>query len=440
MNLVFDTYGNEKQKECARAWIDKTTIDIVYGGAKGGAKSYTGCALIFGDAFTYPGTHYFIARKTLADVRKFTIPSIHEVFQHWGVDNKKYFKFNGHDNFYELHNGSRIYLLEAKHMPSDPKYYRFGSMQMTRGWIEEAGEFNKDAKNNLQASVGRWKNEKYNLAPKLLQTCNPSHNYLYLDYFKKWRDGTLKDHIKFIQALPQDNKKLPKDYVNNLLKILSPNEIERLIRGNWDYDDSPDTLCDYDAICDIFTNSHVVPGELRISADLAMQGRDRFVAGHWTGLIANLDIDQLKSTGKSIVNDLEQLKNSRGVPNSKIVADSDGLGAYLNSYIENIKSFHGNARPNDEQYANLKSECGFKLAEVINNRKLKVNCTLEQRESIKTELSICLRRDRVDADETKKRLISKEKSKESLQHSPDYFDWLLMGMYFEVQEDYEVFA
>ena len=440
MNLVFDTNGNEKQKDCARAWIDETTIDIVYGGAKGGAKSYTGCQLIFADAFTYPGTHYFIARKKLADVRKFTIPSIHEVFQHWGVDSKKYYKFNGVDNYYELHNGSRVYLLEAKHMPSDPKYYRFGSMQMTRGWIEEAGEFNKDAKNNLQASIGRWKNTEYNLTPKLLQTCNPSHNYLYLDYFKKWRDGTLEDWKQFIQALPQDNKKLPKSYVENLLKILSPNEINRLIRGDWDYDDSPDALCDYDAICDIFTNDHVLQGELRISADLAMQGRDRFVAGHWTGLIANLDIDQPKSTGKSIVANLEQLKNSRGVPNSRIVADSDGLGAYLESYIENIKAFHGNARANDEQYVNLKSECGFKLAEVINKRELKVNCTVEQREVIKTELSICLRRYNIDADETKKRLISKEKAKESLQHSPDYFDWLLMGMFFEVQEEFDIFA
>jgi len=440
MNVIFDTHGNEKQKECARAWIDKVIIDIVYGGSKGSAKSYTGCSLIFGDAFTYPGTHYFIARKTLADVRKFTIPSIHEVLQHWGIDNKKYYKFNGQDNYYELHNKSKVFLLDAKHLPSDPLYERFGSMQMTRGWIEEAGEFNKNAKSNLQASVGRWKNIEYDLPPKLLQTCNPSHNYLYTDYFKKWRDGSIEDWKCFIQALPQDNKMLPDNYIDNLFKILSPNEIERLIRGNWDFDDSPDALCDYDAICDIFTNSHVPPGELRISADLAMQGRDRFIAGHWTGLIANLDIDQPKSSGKSIVTSLEQLKNDRGVPNSRIVADSDGLGAYLGSYIENIKEFHGNSKPNDAQYANLKSECGFKLAEVINNRELKVNCTREQQENIKAELSVCLRRYKVDADESKKRLIPKENAKESLQHSPDYFDWLLMGMFFEVKKEYDIFA
>ena len=50
MKLLFDTHGNEKQKECCRAWADPVVTDIVYGGAKGGAKSFTGCKLIFHDA------------------------------------------------------------------------------------------------------------------------------------------------------------------------------------------------------------------------------------------------------------------------------------------------------------------------------------------------------------------------------------------------------
>ena len=102
MKLTFDTYGNEKQKLCAEKWCDKTTRNIVYGGAKGGGKSYVGVSLIFGDAFIYPNTHYFIARKSLTNIRKFTIPSIIEVFQHWGI-NEKYYKYNGQDNYYQLY-------------------------------------------------------------------------------------------------------------------------------------------------------------------------------------------------------------------------------------------------------------------------------------------------------------------------------------------------
>ena len=193
-------------------------------------------------------------------------------------------------------------------------------------------------------------------------------------------------------------------------------------------------LCDYDAISDIFTNNHVTPSSQRyISADLAMQGRDRFVAGHWVGLIGYIDIDMEKSTGKEIEEAIKRLKFEKGVPDSHIVADSDGLGAYLESYIDHIKSFHGGTRANDPEYANLKSECGFKLAELINNRNIWIKCSKDQEERIKEEISVCLKRDKVDADEYRKRLIPKSIMKEKLGRSPDYLDFMLIRMYFEVE-------
>ena len=137
MEIEFNTYGNEKQKEVCRHWIDDSVTDLVYGGSKGSGKSYLGCSLIFSDALTYPETFYFIARRQLIDLRKYTIPSIYEVFGHWGLD-KRYFRYQGNDNYFELYNKSRVYLIDAKYMPTDPLYQRFGSMQMTRGWIEEA--------------------------------------------------------------------------------------------------------------------------------------------------------------------------------------------------------------------------------------------------------------------------------------------------------------
>ena len=145
MEIKFNVKGNRKQLEAAKYWIDDTTTSLVYGGAKGGGKSYLGVSLIFGDAFMYPGTRYFIARKTLADLVKHTIPSIYEVFGHWGITENMY-KFDGKNNMFKLHNGSEVLFLDAKYLPSDPMYTRFGSMQMTRGWIEEAGEFEEEGR------------------------------------------------------------------------------------------------------------------------------------------------------------------------------------------------------------------------------------------------------------------------------------------------------
>lgn len=432
MELTFNTNGNEKQKDVARAWLDPTVTDIVYGGSKGSGKSFLGCSLIFGDAFIYAGTHYFISRTSLTDLRKFTIPSVHEVLGKWGIPSHLY-SYNGQDNYFSLYNGSKVYLLSANYLPSDPLYMRFGSMQMTRGWIEEAGEFEKAAKNNLAASIGRWKNDVYKLTPKLLQTCNPSKNYLYTDYYRPYRSNELPAWQRFIQAFPQDNQMLPDGYLENLSRILDKNQKERLLFGNWEFDDDPTVLCDYDAICDMFTNDHVQPtGDKHISADLAMQGRDRFVAGVWDGNVCEIAIDKSKATGKEIQQDLQNLMINRSVPRSKVVADSDGLGAFLVSYLNGIKEFHGGGKANDAEYANIKTECAYKLAELVNKRQIKVICSEEQKARIIEELGV-LKSDSVDNDEGKKRIIKKEDMKELLGRSPDYLDMLLMKQYFCVK-------
>lgn len=433
MKLIFDTRGNDKQKQVAKMWIDNSTSSIVYGGSKYSGKSYLGCSLIFGDALIYPGTFYFIARKNLNDLRKFTIPSIHEVFGHWEVT-EDYYRYNGQDSYFELYNKSRVYLLDAKYLPSDPMYMRFGSMQMTRGWIEEAGEFSLEAKNNLQASIGRWKNQEYGLYPKLLMTCNPAKNFLYSDYYKKHKECVLESYNSFVQALPTDNKTMPKEYYENLQRSLTKNQKERLLYGNWEYDDDPMLLVDYDAVCDLFTNDHVARNlsDKCISSDLAMKGRDKFVSGYWEGLTVEIAINMLYSPADVIEKELKRLKTKKGVGNSNIVADSDGLGSYLESYIKNIKEFHGNARAVDQvEYDNLRSECGYKLAELINKRMIHIICTDEERELIKDEL-MCLKAVHDDPGK-KKQIISKDVIKSLLGRSPDFFDMLMMRMCFLLQ-------
>ncbi len=73
------------------------------------------------------------------------------------------YKFDGKDSIFKLYNQSEVLLIDAKYLPSDPEYHRFGSMQMTRGWIEEGGEFERASYENLKISIGRWKNDDYDL-------------------------------------------------------------------------------------------------------------------------------------------------------------------------------------------------------------------------------------------------------------------------------------
>ena len=268
---------------------------------------------------------------------------------------------------------------------------------------------------------------------KILITCNPKKNWLYDLFYKPWKENTLKDGYAFVQALVQDNPFATEDYINTLRNTNDKVTKERLYFGNWEYDDDPAVLCGYDAICDLFTNEHVKPvGESSGSADLAMKGRDRFVAGHWKGNVCSIKIDQSYSEGRTIEADLKRMMIECSIPRSMLVADSDGLGAYLESYLNGIKEFHGGNRPVNPEFDNLKSECAFKLAEMINNRQIRVVCSDAQRERIKKELSV-LKQDHIDADTRKKGIISKEKMKEILGHSPDYLDMLIMAMVFRIK-------
>ncbi len=436
MKLVFDTKGNEKQKLCAKHWVDNSVNDIVYGGSKGSAKSYTGVNLIFGDAFLYPETHYFIARKELNNIRKYTIPSIHEVFAHWGIG-KEYYTFNGMDNYFTLHNGSKVFLIDGKYQPSDPDYYRFGSMQMTRGWIEEAGEFEEDAKNNLAASVGRWKNDEYGINGKILQTCNPAKNYLYR-YYKDSKSNLLSPGTKFIQALPTDNKMLQSGYLDNLMRVLSKNQKERLLFGNWEYDDDPTVLCEYENILAMFDNNHVKRTGIKyITADIARLGSDKAIVCVWDGwvLIECHVFDVSRTT--EIQQCINTMRSKHSIAKYHCIADEDGVGGGV---VDNcgITGFVNNSKPlinpisgQDENYFNLQSQCGYKLAEIINSNHIHIECELENthKEELIEDIE-WLKTFKEDSD-GKLRILPKEKIKSHIGRSPDWRDVLLMRAFYE---------
>jgi phage terminase large subunit len=438
MILTFDTHGNAKQRQAALAWVDNSTTDIVYGGGKGGGKTYLGVSLIFGDALMYPDTHYFIARKELNDLRRFTIPSIYEVFNNMGLEANAYLAWHGQDNYFQLPNGSKVFLIAAKYLPGDPQYQRFGSMQMTRGWIEEAGEFSPLAKANLQASIGRWKNDIYSLTPKLLQTCNPTKNYLYIDYYKPFKAGTLDSWKCFIQALPSDNKKLPDGYVENLIRSLSKKEKLRLIDGNWEYDDDPSALMDYDSIISIFTNSHVQgTGKKYISADVGRYGNDPSRIRVWDGYKVIHKESMIGKSTTEVAVRIKDLQKQFQVPPSQTVIDEDGIGGGVvdNFPRGSVKGFIANSRPINpkptENYENLKAQCAYILADKVNNREIYEPESEPDIQELLIEDLEQIKEKNTDS-QGKRGILPKDKVKEIIGRSPDDGDTYIMRMIFEV--------
>lgn len=429
MSRVVDIKLQPKQLAAAEYWLDDTTEELTFGGAKGGAKSYLGCALIFSDALVYPNTQYFIARQNLNDLTKYTMSSVSEVLEHMGIEQQQYCRFNGQQNNYELYNGSKVFFIDCKYLPSDPDYHRFGSLQFTRGWFEEVGQINTNAIINLSASVGRWKNSDYNLKRKILLTCNPYKGYAYTTFYLPNKRGDMPSYRKFVQSLPTDNKYLTEDYLRALSR-LPENERRRLMEGDWEYDNDPTSMISGEAIADLFTNIHAPVGQKYIIGDIARFGSDRAIIAVWDGfkIIEYVALD--KSSIADIRNVINALRIKYGIPVSNVLVDEDGVGGGVVDVV-GCKGFTNNGRPFNKNYQNIKSECGYKLAEQID--KIWIECPLpeKEKEMIIQEMAMLKTFD-TDKD-GKLRILPKEKIKEIIGRSPDWLDMFIMRMYYEVR-------
>lgn len=402
---------------------------LLFGGAAGGGKSWLGCDWLLHMCHLFPGVRYFIGRNNLTDSRESVLVTFDKVSQSLG-----YTAYRKNDHGIAFNNGSRIVLLDLSYYPiKDPTFQRFGSKEYTGGWIEEAGEVHPLAFDMLKSRIGRHLNKEYGIPAKILITCNPQKNWLYSTFYRPWKEKNLLPPYAFVRSLKDDNPYLTEEYKQGLLEIKDATMRQRLNEGLWEYGSDPSQLCDFDAINDAFTNDFVKEGASALSADIALKGRDRYIAGHWKGLVVRIVSDEPVMEGLQVENDIKAKQQQYKVPHSMTIVDADGLGSYLSSYIRGIVEFHGGGTAYaSDKYANIKSECGFKLAEIINQRQIHIICTEEQRQRATEELE-CLRVANLDADTRKLALISKEEMKAIIGRSPDILDMLIMGMYYQVK-------
>lgn len=424
---------------------DNGISELLYGGGARGGKTWLGCVWAILMAISCPKCNGMIVRETYTDLMGTTYKTFGESSD-WLRSQGFVFDYRyigGSKNYIEFANGSIVYLRYAQYRRSDDNFDRFGSYDLTFLFVDEAQQISAKFINVIRARFSRlsqeWKvgGKKYQwqVKPKMLFCCNPAKNWIYTDFYRPARDGKLPKYKKFIKALVGDNPYVGQDYIDNLLKS-DKVTIERLYHGNFEYDDDPTTLCDYDAICDMFTNEHVQPnGAKSFSADIAGKGHDKFVGFSWQGNVARIAFDIDYSPADVVVAEISKVLREDGIARSLAVVDADGIGSFVSSYLPNVKEFHGGAAPHDKRYNNIKSECAFILADLIQRRAIRiVGATYEQQEAIKAEIAV-LKQENIDNDTSKKSIISKEKQKELLGHSPDYLDALTMAMIFRVYND-----
>lgn len=431
MELKFRTF--EKQRIALRYLRDSTTNEVLFGGGARGGKSYLGNGWILIECLQKPGSRWIVAREELTKLKDTTLLTFFTVAKDLGVSNE--FHFNAQSLTATFKNGSVIFFREIKYLPSDPQFDRLGSYDLTGSFLDECQQINVKAINVLRGRMSVLKGNGWKTIPKSLYTCNPAKNWIYEDFVKPDKENKLSNDKVFVKSLATDNPFIPIEYIENLKKS-DKITVERLLHGNFEYDDDPSTLISYDKIIQCFNNDYLNSGDGYITCDVARFGSDSTVIGIWSGFRVKL----FQYRGKSVSEVAELVKGFQRqyqIPNSSVIADEDGVGGGVVDILK-CAGFVNNSRPLDnpetrepENYNNLKSQCYFRLAERINKGGVYIECSdIKMKADIIQELEQ-VKQYNMDKD-GKRQVVPKDKVKELIGRSPDYSDTLMMREWFEL--------
>lgn len=454
-----------KQHECYQA-IDNTEVDeVFFGGGAGGGKSWAICESRLVKAVRFPGYKSFIGRNELKRLMQSTFITWNKVCKFHGIERDKW-RLDGKYNVIELWNGSKIDLLDLKFLPTDdPLFERFGSLEYTDGAIEEAGEVHPLAREVLKSRTNRHMNDDFSLNPCLLNTGNPKKNWTYHVFYKPWKEGRLPANMRFIQALYQDNPHTAKSYGKTLSNIKDKVTRQRLRDGNWEYENDPSVLMDFEAITDLFTNHLAeedeygipLPMEKYLSVDVARYGGDKIVATCWKGWTAYKIQYKEKQSLESTKLWIKEIVKDEGIPMSHVLFDEDGVGGGLIDMMPGSKGFIANATSievdpteqdkdilsyNDREekrkdpkkrFSNLKTQCAYYLADKVNERMCAVRTEDEQIKAWLIQDLEQIKEANWESDDKKKKLIPKDEVKQVIGRSPDFGDTFIMRALFDLK-------
>lgn len=415
--------------------VDSGIETVLYGGSAGSGKSFLGCAWQIQRRLVYKGTRGLIGRSKLDALKKTTLKTFFEVAALFGLKSGTDFVFNGQSNIITFANGSEIILKDLFAYPSDVNFDRLGSLEITDWFIDEVSQVSKKAVDTVKSRV-RYKLKEYNIPPIGIMTCNPSKGWLYNEIYVPHKQGTLPPYIAFIPALPHDNPHLPESYLLTLSRLPELDR-RRLLEGDWEYDDATDCIFNYDDLLRCFRDVELDAKDFYITADVARLGKDRSVVCVWRGLNLIYLKTYSRTSITTLVGEIRALCNQYGVKLSNVICDEDGVGGGAVDGLACRGFLNGARAKQAERFQNLKAECYFKLAELIESNQIVFKVS-DYRDQIIKELDM-IRRKNPDGD-GRLAVIGKEEIARFHGISPDIADAIMMRMYFELYQNYGVYS
>ena len=264
------------------------------------------------------------------------------------------------------------------------------------------------------------------------------------------------DYVAF-HYRTEDNPYIPRHEIEKARNELDYDTYQQEYEA--EYLENQGSLFSYTAIIDTFSNTINTTGEKYLIVDIADDGSDKTKFSFWRGLEEYRRESYARLNTEMIVKMIREYAQEEKIAYSNIAVDAIGVGAGVasNSLLDGIvgfKSSYGAIRTDDDitrlpnvhytsnaplttEYKNLRSQCVFKLAQLVNNHEISSLVTGKEKENIIEELS---QYQDVSSGDGKRQATAKEDIKAIIGRSPDDSDTWVMRMYFVIVDNMKLYT
>ena len=220
-----------------------------------------------------------------------------------------------------------------------------------------------------------------------------------------------------------------------------------------EYVENQGALFSYSCLVDVFSNTITKDNQKYLIVDIADDGSDKTKFSFWDGLEEYRREGYERLNTEGIVGKIREFTASDQIPYSHVAVDAIGVGAGVasSSLLDGIIGFKGSfgAIKTDQDivklpnisyrttehlvsdYKNLRSQCVYTLADLVNNHKIASRVSGVDKESVIEELSAYQDAGKGDG---KRMPTMKADVKAIIGRSPDDSDTWIIRMYFEIMK------
>ena len=421
----------QRQDKAWSALDDPAIRRVLYGGAKGGGKSFFLCVWLFtfcwgiaAKAGLQPSSNpphvAWFGRKQATDLTATTLQTWREVIP---------------EEYYELKGGTEKdpkHILIAGRIAIDyggldkqANINKFNSAEYIAFAVDQAEEVTKDEISVLRGSL-RMVLKDQNGHPvdipfKELYTANPRQCWLKPDFITN-----CPANAKFVSALPSDNPHLPASYIQTLKDAFGHRKelLAAYMLGDWSSVEGANQVI-LGRWLDTAKGMPTLMGGRVISCDVARFGDDKTVIYVMDGS----NIMERQEMGYSRTTDISDRLNeqSRRYGNCPIVVDEIGVGGgvidELHKYGRRVIAFNSSEKSDEpEKYYNMRAQAWWELGQHL--AKGEIGC-MNMTDDLYDELITPIYDDR----NGKILIESKDEIKKRLNRSPDDADCYIMGVW-----------